>query len=101
MRGAGLAKFKTERWFWFDPPFHRNQSALLHRQADNVWRLDFQLGPNADAELEKQPDRVIPRVEAMLGNRLGKSCKFELEWVSVYTFQCRRMDKFRHRRVLF
>jgi 3-(3-hydroxy-phenyl)propionate hydroxylase len=95
------ADFPAERWFWFDPPFHRNQSALLHRQADNVWRLDFQLGPDANPEIEKQPERVIPRVRAMLGDGLGKSCEFELEWVSVYTFQCRRMETFRHGRVLF
>jgi 3-(3-hydroxy-phenyl)propionate hydroxylase len=38
------AEFPTERWFWFDPPFHRNQSALLHKQPDDVWRIDFQLG---------------------------------------------------------
>jgi len=94
------ADFPAERWFWFDPPFHRNQSALLHRQADNVWRLDFQLGPDADPELEKLPERVIPRVRAMLGERLG-GVEFELEWVSVYTFQCRRMEHFRHGRVLF
>jgi 3-(3-hydroxy-phenyl)propionate hydroxylase len=91
------AEFPAERWFWFDPPFHRNQSALLHRQADHVWRLDFQLGPQADPELEKMPERVIPRVRAMLGG--GR--EFELEWVSVYTFQCRRMQRFRHGRVLF
>ena len=36
--------FPAERWFWFDPPFHPGQSALLHRQADDVWRIDFQLG---------------------------------------------------------
>jgi 3-(3-hydroxy-phenyl)propionate hydroxylase len=38
------ADFPTERWFWFDPPFHRNQSVLLHKECDNVWRIDFQLG---------------------------------------------------------
>ena len=32
---------------------------------------------------------------------LGEDVKFELEWVSIYTFQCRRMQKFRHGRVLF
>src|SRR5690606_34370207 len=32
------ADFPSERWFWFDPPFHPNQSVLLHRQPDNVWR---------------------------------------------------------------
>ncbi|HPZ56628.1 MAG TPA: FAD-dependent oxidoreductase, partial [Ottowia sp.] len=38
------ADYPAERWFWFDPPFHPNQSVLLHKQADNVWRIDFQLG---------------------------------------------------------
>ena len=37
------ADFPTERWFWFDPPFHPGQSVLLHRQPDDVWRVDFQL----------------------------------------------------------
>ncbi|PFH27010.1 FAD-dependent oxidoreductase [Burkholderia sp. JKS000303] len=91
------AEFPTERWFWFDPPFHRNQSVLLHRQPDNVWRIDFQLGWDADPVAEKQPERVIPRVRALLGPEV----EFELEWVSVYTFRCQRMDTFRHGRVLF
>ena len=90
------ADYPTERWFWFDPPFHPNQSALLHRQADNVWRIDFQLGWDADPEEEKKPERVLARLRAMLGER-----DFDLEWVSVYTFACRRMERFRHGRVLF
>ncbi len=91
------ADYPTERWFWFDPPFHPNQSVLLHRQADNVWRIDFQLGWHADPEEEKKPENVIPRIKAMLGDER----EFELEWVSVYTFQCRRMHEFRHGRLLF
>lgn len=91
------ADFPTERWFWFDPPFHPGQSVLLHRQPDNVWRIDFQLGWDADPVAEKLPERVIPRVQALL----GKDTEFTLEWVSVYTFCCLRMDKFRHGRVLF
>ncbi|MFX1674345.1 FAD-dependent oxidoreductase [Paraburkholderia sp. A2WS-5] len=91
------AEFPTERWFWFDPPFHPNQSVLLHRQPDNVWRIDFQLGWDADPVLEKTPERVIPRVRALL----GPDAKFELEWVSIYTFSCLRMDSFRHGNVLF
>ncbi len=87
----------AERWFWFDPPFHPGQSVLLHREADNVWRIDFQLGPEADPEAEKQPERVLQRIRAMLGPQR----EFELEWVSVYSFQCRRMQRFRHGRVLF
>jgi 3-(3-hydroxy-phenyl)propionate hydroxylase len=89
--------FPAERWFWFDPPFHRNQSALLHRQADDVWRVDFQLGWDADPEAEKQPVKILPRLRAMLGPK----AEFEIEWASVYTFQCRRMQRFRHGHVLF
>jgi 3-(3-hydroxy-phenyl)propionate hydroxylase len=89
--------FPTERWFWFDPPFHRGQSVLLHRQADDVWRVDFQLGADADPDEERKPERIEPRLRAMLGG----SASFTIEWASVYTFQCRRMKKFRHGRVLF
>ena len=91
------ADYPAERWFWFDPPFHPNQSVLLHKQSNNVWRIDFQLGWEADPEEEKKPEKVIPRLQAMLGD----DRPFELEWVSIYTFQCRRMTDFRHGRVLF
>ncbi|WP_157014334.1 FAD-dependent oxidoreductase [Mesorhizobium xinjiangense] len=91
------ADFPTERWFWFDPPFNRGQSALLHKQPDGVWRIDLQLGWNIDREKEKKPENVIPRLKAMLGEDID----FELEWVSIYTFQCRRMERFRHGRVVF
>ncbi len=91
------APFPSERWFWFDPPFHPNQSVLLHRQPDNVWRIDFQLGWDADPDEEKKPERVRPRVQALL----GPDAQFEFEWISVYTFACMRMERFRHGLVLF
>jgi 3-(3-hydroxy-phenyl)propionate hydroxylase len=94
---AMKADFPTERWFWFDPPFHPGQSVLLHKQCDNIWRIDFQLGWDCDPAEEKKPERVIPRIQAML----GKDVEFELEWVSVYQFACRRVDNFRYGRVLF
>lgn len=89
--------FPAERWFWFDPPFHPGKSVLLHRQADNVFRIDFQLGWDADPTLERDPERVRARVAAML----GPEQPFEIVWISVYTFQCRRMQRFHHGRVLF
>jgi 3-(3-hydroxy-phenyl)propionate hydroxylase len=92
-----LSSFPAERRFWFDPPFHPHQSALLHRQADDVWRVDFQLGWDVDPEEEKKPERVQSRLRAML----GEDARFEIEWASVYTFQCRRMRSFRHGRALF
>ncbi|MBQ0960775.1 FAD-dependent oxidoreductase [Ideonella sp. 4Y11] len=95
------ADFPTERWFWFDPPFYsrpgKPTSVLLHKQSDNVWRIDFQLGWDSDPDEEKKPENVIPRIQAML----GPEAEFELEWVSVYQFACRRIDSFRYGRVLF
>lgn len=94
-------KFKqqrpTERWFWFDPPFNRGQSALLHKQPDDVWRLDFQLGWDIDREACIKPENVAPFVQGMLGDDV----EFEEEWYSVYTFQCRRMAQFVHGPVIF
>jgi 3-(3-hydroxy-phenyl)propionate hydroxylase len=90
------AEFPTERWFWFDPPFHAGRSALLHKQPDDIWRIDLQLNRYADPAIEKQPENVRPRIARMLGHD-----KFDFEWISLYKFQCRRMDRFIHGRVIF
>jgi 3-(3-hydroxy-phenyl)propionate hydroxylase len=90
------AEFPTERWFWFDPPFHAGRSALLHKQPDDIWRIDLQLNPDADPAVEKRPENVRPRLARMLGHD-----EFEFEWISLYKFQCRRMERFLHGRVMF
>ncbi|WP_426035643.1 FAD-dependent oxidoreductase [Cypionkella sp. TWP1-2-1b2] len=88
--------FASERWFWFEPNFHQGQSALLHKQPDNIYRIDLQLGWDTDPEVEKRPENVIPRIENVVGH-----ADFKLDWVSVYTFQCRRLRSFVHNRILF
>lgn len=90
------ADFPSERWFWFEPAFHSGESALLHKQPDNIYRIDLQLGPDADPEEERKAERVIPRIKAMLGDR-----KFEIDWTSVYTFHCRRLQRFVHGNIIF
>jgi 3-(3-hydroxy-phenyl)propionate hydroxylase len=87
----------AERWFWFDPPFNPGRSALLHRQPNHIWRLDFQLGRDIDRAAWQQPHKVESQVRAML----GADAEFTLLWHSIYTFQCRRMQHFVHDRVLF
>jgi len=91
----GLDPARPERWFWFDPPFHRGQSVLLHAQADGLWRIDFQLGRDANVEAERDPKRIKLRVAAMLGTD-----GFELAWSSIYQFCCRRAEHFRVGRIL-
>ena len=91
------ADFPTERWFWFDPPFNRDQSALLHKQPDDIWRIDFQLGWDIDRAHELREENIRARVDAML----GPDVQYELEWTSIYTFQCCTMQEYRHGRTFF
>jgi 3-(3-hydroxy-phenyl)propionate hydroxylase len=95
------ADLPTERRFWFDPIFHPNQSVLLHKQADSMWRVDFQLGWDADPVEERKPEKIVPRVRALLDSIGFRSVQFSIGWASVYTFACQRMERFRQGRVLF
>ncbi|WP_295511784.1 FAD-dependent oxidoreductase [uncultured Sulfitobacter sp.] len=85
-----------ERWFWFNPPFHNGQSALLHKQPDNIYRIDLQLGPDTDPQIEATEAKVIPRIKAIVGDT-----PFRLDWMSVYKFRCAKLDRFVHNRVIF
>ncbi|WP_212748444.1 FAD-dependent monooxygenase [Maribacter algarum] len=90
--------FPTERWFWFDPPFNKGYSALLHKEPDGVYRIDLQLGiDGVDKDKELDPERIKGRLRRMLGD----DCKFELEWTSIYNFRCMRIKNMVHDRVIF
>lgn len=90
--------FPTERWFWFDPPFNKGYSALLHKEPDGVYRIDLQLGVDGvDKAKELDPERIKGRLRKMLGD----DCKFELEWTSIYNFRCMRIKNMIHDRVIF
>jgi len=94
-------KFKqsrpSERWFWFDPPFNKGRTALLHKQPDDIWRLDFQLGWDVDRAEAIKSENVAPFIKGLL----GEDVEYAEDWMSIYTFQCRRMARFVHGRVVF
>lgn len=91
------APFPAERRFYFNAPFNGGRTALMHQQPDGIWRLDFQLGWNIDRTDALREENVSAKVRAML----GPDVDFDYEWVSIYTFQCRRMERFVHDRVIF
>ncbi|MHA3915376.1 FAD-dependent oxidoreductase [Halovulum sp. GXIMD14793] len=91
------ADFPTERWFWFEPHFKSGASTLLHKQPDDVWRVDFQIGWDVDRDEELKEENIRKRLDAML----GEDVEYEMVWSSIYTFQCRRMKNFRHGQVIF
>ncbi len=90
------ADFPSERRFWFEPAFHNGQSALLHKQPDNIYRIDLQLGWDTDPDIEKRPENVRPRIARVVGHD-----DFRLDWVSIYTFQCHRLNRFIENCVIF
>ena len=92
-----MGDLPKERRFWFYPPFHPTNSVLLHRQADDVLRVDFQLGRDADPDEEKKPENIDRRLREMF----GPDARWEHEWSSVYTFTCRMMERFVHGRTIF
>ena len=91
------ADFPAIRRFWFDPPFNPGQTSLIHKQADDIWRIDFQMGWDIDREEVMKEKNIDDKVRAFL----GPDIEFEYDWVSLYTFQCRRMKNFVHDRVIF
>ena len=91
--------FKTdrpERWFWFAPTFHDGQSALLHKQAENIYRIDLQLEENINRKNELDPERVRKRIIKVV-----KSENFEIDWMSIYKFKCASLDKMVFDRIIF
>ena len=50
------SKHPTERRAWFDPPWHRGATVLMHRQPDDLWRIDWQLRHGDDTEEALKPE---------------------------------------------
>ncbi|KMJ45760.1 hypothetical protein AB204_07415 [Xenorhabdus khoisanae] len=87
----------AERRFWFSPPFHPGRSVLIHKQPDDIWRVDFQLGWQANPEVERQEEHILTRLKCMFGD----TANIEVVWSSIYTFQCRRLENFVHNNIIF
>ena len=92
----GETEFPTERWFWFEPSHGEGASMLLHKQPDGVWRVDFQIGWDVDRKEEMKEENIRRRLDAFLGD-----IEYDIVWSSIYTFQCKRMERFRHGPVFF
>ena len=86
--------FPNERRFFFDPPFNPGRQVLVHPQPDDVWRIDWQVPGDVDAEQERQTGRLEDRIRKVIGD-----VDYELVWLSTYTFHQRVADRFRVGRV--
>ncbi len=91
----------TERRAWFDPPWHRGATVLMHRQPDNIWRIDYQLRADQRTEDALQPDAVSEFVQRHL-DAIGEGhLPWKTVWTSVYRAGAMTLADYRHGRILF
>jgi 3-(3-hydroxy-phenyl)propionate hydroxylase len=95
------SEHRTERRAWFDPPWNRGSTVLMHRQPDNLWRIDYQLRHGDDADRALQPDQAAAFVQRHL-DAIGEGhLKWTLVWTSIYRAGAMTLDAYRHGRILF
>jgi 3-(3-hydroxy-phenyl)propionate hydroxylase len=89
----------TERLAWFDPPSNPGSTILMHRQPDEVWRIDYQIADGEDPLEAVKPENVLPRVQRHL-DMIGEQSPWTPLWISLYNAKCLTLPNYRHGRVL-
>jgi len=92
--------FPVERRSFFEPVVDPESTILIHRQPDDVWRIDWQLTPGQDPDDAIEEGNIRQRLESIL-RMIGHRGAWQLEWWSIYTANTLCLDDYRHRRVLF
>jgi 3-(3-hydroxy-phenyl)propionate hydroxylase len=90
----------VERLAWFDPPTNPGSTILMHRQPDDVWRIDYQVRDDEDPAEAVKPENVLPRVKAHL-EWIGETEPWQAQWISIYNAKCLTLDAYRHGRIFF
>jgi 3-(3-hydroxy-phenyl)propionate hydroxylase len=92
--------YPTERRALFEPASNLGGTVLIHRQPDDIWRIDYQLRDGEDPEAAIREENIRARVGAILAE-IGHDGPWELEWWSIYTANTLCLDDYRHGRVTF
>jgi 3-(3-hydroxy-phenyl)propionate hydroxylase len=90
----------VERRVWFDPPSNRGSTVIIHIQPDDIWRIDYQLRDEEDAEEALREENVRARIQSHL-DLIGERSPWRLHWRSLYRAHCLSLPCYRHGRVLF
>lgn len=92
--------YPTERRAFFDPPGNPGGTVLIHKQPDNIWRIDYQVQAGETADEALKEERIRARVQAILDD-IGHAGPWDLEWWSLYTANTLCLDDYRHGNVFF
>jgi 3-(3-hydroxy-phenyl)propionate hydroxylase len=90
----------TERLAWFDPPSNPGSTILMHRQPDDIWRIDYQIADDADPDEAVKPANVLPRVRSHL-QMMGLTAPWAPIWITLYKANALSLARYREGRVLF
>lgn len=90
----------AERLAWFNPPSNPGSTILMHKQPDNVWRIDYQLRDDENPDEAVKPENVLPRVQAHL-TMMGETGPWSPLWITIYKANALTLDRYRHGRVFF
>jgi len=92
--------FPTERRAFFEPAGNPGGTVLIHKQPDNIWRVDYQLREGESEADAVREENLRARVGAILAD-IGHTKPWELEWWSVYSANTLCLDDYRHGRGIF
>ena len=81
--------FSHERHFHLDPPWNPGRQVLIHPQPDGVWRIDWQVPPETDADVERAAGGLDRRIRDVI----GAETPYELVWVTAYRFSQRLAER--------
>ncbi|HEX8110906.1 MAG TPA: FAD-dependent monooxygenase [Kofleriaceae bacterium] len=87
--------FPRERRFYFDARSNPGRQIVVHAQPGKMWRIDWQLPPDADVEAEQRSGKLDARIRALIGD-----APYEIDWLSTYRFHQRRAARIRVGRVM-
>ncbi|MET0311771.1 MAG: FAD-dependent monooxygenase [Burkholderiaceae bacterium] len=85
----------VERHTWIEAPFNENRAVWQHLMGDDVWRIDYQMAPDADPAVVSREDVVRER----LARQFGPDAGVEIVWVGPYAYRSECVDRMRHGRV--
>src|SRR5512133_520310 len=88
--------FPHEPRFFFDHPTNPGKTVLIHPQPEGIWRIDWQIGANANTMAETTPEKMKQRIRALIGDT-----PYETVWLSAYRFHQRLLKRLSHGRVFF
>ena len=86
-----------ERHTWIEAPFNENRAVWQHLMGDDVWRIDYQMAPDADPAYVSREDVVRER----LARQFGPDMQVDIVWVGPYAYRSECIDRMRHGRVFF